>query len=255
MIPAFLKHFETSLKEYEREIIRIIAEPNEEFPLKDKINLRSSKFLGIPFFPLEKEYPKDRKGKPMVMVVQLNFEEIPLIEYFPQNGILQLFLSPTGWYDEDSSIIYHSKEELEKPEIDTFSFLSNNDFEEIPIFKVHKLSFEKGIDKGGSEDCQFDYDFDQNSYWEFEDRLTEQQSNEFNKYFDASGHKIGGYAEFAQSDPRDYDSKKREDVQLLQIDEDDFVMFGDSGLGHIFIDKESLVLRDFSKAYFYWDCC
>ena len=53
-----------------------------------------------------------------------------------------------------------------------------------------------------------------------------------NSYFDASGHKIGSYAEFTQTDPRDYDCEKRADVQLLQIDPDEQIMFGDAGLGH-----------------------
>ncbi len=255
MIPNFLNQFEESLIGYEREVVRIVAEPNDDLPLEDKLKLRASKFLGLPFFPLEKEYPKDKKGKPMIMVAQLNFGEIPPIRNFPHDGILQLFLSPTEWYDEDSEILYHSREELEKPMLNDFSFLSNDDFEEIPIGRVHKLTFHRGMDKGGMEDCQFDYDFGQDDHWEFIDRLTEQQSEEFDKYFDASGHKIGGYAEFTQSDPRDYDSKKKDDVQLLQIDVDDFIMFGDNGLGHVFIDAESLLLKDFSKAYFYWDCC
>jgi uncharacterized protein YwqG len=255
MIPKFLKPFEKSLERYERKIIRIVAIPNEELPLEDKINLKTSKFLGLPFFSLEKEYPNDKKGKPMIIVAQLNFEEIPTIESFPQDGILQLFLSPTEWYDEDSRIIYHSKEELKEAVMDDFSFLSIDDYDEIPICRIHNLTFEKSIDRGGSEDCQFDYDFDQDDYWEFKDGLTENQSEEFDKYFDAAGHEIGGCAEFTQSNPRDYDSKKRNDVQLLQIDVDDFIMFGDNGLGHVFIDVESLALKGFSKAYFYWDCC
>lgn len=63
------------------------------------------------------------------------------------------------------------------------------------------------------------------------------------------------YAEFTQSDPRDYNIEQRNDIQVLQIDVDDYIMFGDSGLGHIFISQENLIKKDFSKAYFYWDCC
>ncbi|MEN0051285.1 MAG: DUF1963 domain-containing protein [Bacteroidota bacterium] len=255
MIPAFLKEYETDLKKYEREVIRITAKPVNKKPLEDNLDLKISKFLGIPFYPEYKDYPKDKNGKPMIMIAQLNFEQIPHLQYFPKSGILQLFISSTHWYEEDSKVIYQSEDDIAKPTISDFTFLSNNDYEEIPIFKLHQLSFEKSVDRGGSEDSQFDYLFGQEDYWEFTENLSKEQESEFNKYFDATGHKIGGYAEFTQSDPRDYDSAKRDDIQLLQIDVDKHIMFGDSGLGHIFISKENLIEKDFSKAYFYWDCC
>ncbi|WP_103072307.1 YwqG family protein [Aquimarina sediminis] len=255
MIPDFLKKFESDLKKYEREFVRITAKPRKEKLLEDNLGLTDSKFLGTPFFPKEKEYPKDRNGKPMIMVAQLNFEQIPRLEYFPEHGILQLFLSSTDWYSEDSAIIYHSKEDLNTPVLDNFSFLSIEDYEEMPVYKLHQLSFEKGIDHGGSTDSQFDFLFDEKDYWDFTEGLTEEQEKEFGEYFNSAGHKIGGYAEFTQSDPRDYNAGQSDDVQVLQIDVDDHIMFGDSGVGHIFISKEHLVKKDFSKAYFYWDCC
>jgi uncharacterized protein YwqG len=252
MIPDFLKKFESDLKKYEREFIRIKAKPRKEKLLEDNLELTESKFLGFPFFPQEKQYPKDKNGKPMIMIAQLNFEHIPKLENFPENGILQLFLSSTDWYDEDSKIIYHSKEDLSNQTINDFSFLSIKDYEESPIYKLHKLSFQKCIDKGGSEDSQFDYEFNGVDYWEFTENLTQEQEKQFGEYFDSMGHKIGGYAEFTQSDPRAYNSEQNEDIQILQIDVDDNIMFGDSGLGHIFINKENLINKDFSKAYFYW---
>ena len=254
MIPEFLKKFELDLKKYEREFVRIKAKPLKEKLLVDNLNLKESKFLGKPFFPLDKEYPKDENGKPMIMVAQLNFEQIPELDSFPKNGILQLFLSVTDWYQEDFAIIYHTVEELSKEPINDFSFITEKDYEEMPVFKLHQLSFEKGIDRGGSEDSQFDYLFNGNDYWDFTEKLTEQQEELFGKYFDAVGHKIGGYAEFTQSDSRDYKADQRDDIQVLQIDVDNQIMFGDSGLGHIFISKENLIKKDFTKAYFYWDC-
>lgn len=255
MIPNFLRKFKTDLKKYEREFVRIVTTPRKEKLLEDTLKLTDSKFLGFPFFPKSKEYPKDKAGKPMIMVAQLNFEQIPKLDDFPENGILQLFLSVSDWYNDESKIMYHSQKELKEEYFDDFSFLSEKDYEEMPIYKLHQLSFEKSIDKGGSEDSQFDYFFDDLDYWDFTENLNEEQETIFNTYFDASGHKIGGYAEFTQADPRDYSASQSDDIQVLQIDSDKHIMFGDSGLGHIFIDKESLLKKDFSKAYFYWDCC
>ena len=255
MIPDFLKKFESDLKKYEREFVRIKAKPRREKLLEDNLDLTDSKFLGVPFFPKDKEYPKDKNENPMIMIAQLNFEQIPKLEHFPENGILQLFLSPTDWYEEDSKIIYHSKEELSQQTLSNFSFLSIKDYEEIPVYKLHQLSFEKEIDKGGFEDSQFDYLFDGVDDLDFMENLNEEEQEKFQEYFDSMGHKIGGYAEFTQSDPRDYNAEQRNDIQVLQIDVDDHIMFGDSGLGHIFISEQNLIKKDFSKAYFYWDCC
>lgn len=254
MIPKFLKKFESDLKSYQREFVRIVAKPRNERGIEDSLKLTASKFLGKPFFPKDKTYPKDDQGNPMILLAQLNFEEIPKLDYFPKDGILQLFLSPIDWYTDDTAIVYHTKEALKKNPIQDFSFLTKEDYEEMPVDRSHQLFFEIGIDYGGSEDSQFDYLFGNDDYWDFVESLTEEQEDEFSNYFDASGHKIGGYAEFTQADPRDYEGQK-DDIQILQIDVDDHIMFGDSGLGHIFMDKESLIRKDFSQAYFYWDCC
>ncbi|WP_025743534.1 YwqG family protein [Aquimarina pacifica] len=255
MIPDFLKKFESDLKKYEREFVRIKAKPRKEKLVEDNLDLKDSKFLGKPFFPIYKEYPKDENGKPMIMIAQLNFEQIPELDFFPKNGILQLFLSSSNSYQDDFAIVYHSAEELSKEPLNDFSFITEKDYEEMPVFKLHQLSFEKGIEKGGSEDSQFDYLFDENDYWGFTEYLTDEQEKIFGEYFNAVGHKIGGYAEFTQSDPRDNNTDQKDDIQVLQIDVDDHIMFGDSGLGHIFISRENLIKKDFSKAYFYWDCC
>tara|TARA_B100001146_G_C16173619_1_gene431243 strand:+ start:986 stop:1765 length:780 start_codon:yes stop_codon:yes gene_type:complete len=254
-LPEFLKAYEADLKAYERTYIRIQAQPRKEQLFQDPLAITSSKFLGKPFFPKDRAYPKDKKGNPMVMIAQLNFSEIPKLSPFPEDGILQLFLSVTDWYEEDAAVIYHTAEDMLQEARSDFSFFSEDDLEELPVFNLHQLSFEKAIDYGGMEDVQFDYRFAEQNFWDFLDRLTEEQEALMYAYFDASGHKIGGYAEFTQEDPRGFDMHQLDDVQLLQIDTDDHIMFGDSGLGHLFIPKEDLLQKDFSKAYFSWDCC
>lgn len=255
MIPKFLKKYEDGLIKYQKEAVSIEAIGIETPALKDALGIKTSKFLGLPFFPKSKIYPKDKNGKPMLLTAQLNFNEIPKLQGFPDSGILQLFLSGTDWYDEDSKIIYHSELELNNEYIEDFSFLSAQDFGEMPILKVHELKFEKKIENGGLEDCQFDFLFGGEDWFDFIEKLNEEEEKEFNDFFDASGHKLGGYADFTQSDPRDYRGRNVDDVQLLQIDSSDDIIFGDVGLGHVFIDIKSLKERRFDKAYFTWDCC
>lgn len=81
------------------------------------------------------------------------------------------------------------------------------------------------------------------------------KKKEIQKLLYYEGHKIGGYAYFTQSDPREHDDKLKNDVLLLQIDTDEEIMFGDSGVANFFINKEDLINKNFEKAYFNWDCC
>lgn len=255
MIPDFLKKFEKELKKYEREFVEIEAKPLKDNILKDSLDLKESKFLGKPFFPLNKDYPKDSQGNHMIMIAQINFEQVPKMDFFPEDGLLQLYLDKNDWYDDNYKIIYHSKDDLKNSPVTDFSFIKENDYDESPIFKIHKLSFKKSIDRGNSEDSQFDFLFDGESYWDFEESLSDDEQHELFEYFISASHKIGGYGEFTQSDIRENSPDTMEDIQVLQIDVDDEIMFGDSGVAHIFIDKESLIKKDFAKAYFYWDCC
>ena len=255
MIPKFLKDYEEELEIYKREFVKIEAKSLGITALNDNLNIKTSKFLGKPFYPKSKIYPKDKNGKPMLLTAQLNFEEIPKIKNFPKSGILQLFLSGTDWYDEESKIIYHSEFETKEEPMTDFSFIHEDDYEEMPIQEVHKLSFEKSIENGGLEDCQFDFQFGDLDWLEFLEKLTEKEGKEFDDYFESGGHKLGGYAYFTQSDPRDYGDRNESDIQLLQIDSEDDIMFGDVGLGHVFISLENLENKEFGKAYFTWDCC
>lgn len=248
-IPHFLKKFEKELEPYKKECVKITATPKGENPLKDEMPLTKSKFFGLPFYPKNKEYPKDAKGLPMVLAAQINFEEVPHLEDFPKDGILQLFLSGINWYQEDENykIVYHSKSELKLENIEDFSFIDFEKYDDIPIDEVHELAFKKAIENGSTNDFRFDFLFDGMELYEFENTLSEEDRDTFYDYFDADGHKIGGYSQFTQ-DP------EYVEVQLLQIDSDQQIMFGDAGIAHIFIGKEDLKNKRFDKAYFYWDC-
>lgn len=83
---------------------------------------------------------------------------------------------------------------------------------------------------------------------------------------DTSGHWMLGYPYFTQADPREaYGGKetlkKAYDVLLFQMDSDygdggdDYIMWGDSGVGNFFINSEDLAKEDFRDILYSWDCC
>lgn len=251
MIPPFLEPFWEEIEKFKLETIKIEAKPLGE---GEVLPIQQSKFLGKPYLPISMEYPKDNNGVPMIHLAQINFAEVPTLANYPSSGILQLYISPTRWYDmEDFRVLFHEKPE---PEFQTgVDFLTDALYEDSPIYVEHKLAFNKQIEFGDPNDFRFQLRFDDKDYFDFQKSLSKAQEEEMDKFFDSIGHKIGGYAYFTQSDPRDYDSAKKNDVLLLQIDTDEEIMFGDSGVAHIFINEDDLKKKDFSKGYFYWDCC
>jgi uncharacterized protein YwqG len=64
------------------------------------------------------------------------------------------------------------------------------------------------------------------------------------------GHKVGGYPWFTQADPRHADTELR---LLLQLDSDDEIMWGDSGVGNVFIRESDLAASRFDRVMFTWD--
>ena len=256
-IPEVLNQFADELTNKQRQYVSIEATPLDCELNNDPLDLKQSKFMGNPFVPEDMVYPEDKHGNPLVLLAQINFSEMPELEGFPTDGILQLYFSTTEWWDMPGAekIIYLNGDDLKKSPKTDFSFIKADFYKELPVWKIHSLSFKKSIDTGNSEDCQFSFDFGGKDYWDFEESLNESDKEAFYEYFSGEGHKIGGYAYFTQGDPRDYSEDQRNDIQILQIDTDDEIMFGDSGIGHIFISPENLARKDFDKVYFYWDCC
>ena len=251
MIPAFLDKFRSDIEKYKLDTIRIIATPLAD---RGRLTTKQSKFLGNPFLPVDFTYPKTKNGTPMIMLAQINFEETPALENYPTNGILQLFVSPTEWYDmKDYVILFH--ENIDQASQTDFSFLTTALYEESPVYCEHNLLFSKETEYGGTEDFRFQLSFNGKSYYDFQKTLPKSQQEELDKLFYVTGHKIGGYAYFTQSDPRDYDKNKKNDLLLLQIDTDDKIMFGDSGVANVFINADDLRNKKFDNAYFNWDCC
>lgn len=250
MIPEFLTEFKNKLEKYKLETIKIVATPLKK---EESLEISDSKFLGTPYLPKGMEYPKDKENKPMVLWAQINLADIPALDGYPTQGILQFFVS-SEWFDmDDYKVVFHS-DITEEVQTD-FSFLTEDLYEESPIYCEHKLDFNKEIEYGSSEDLRFNMRFNDKDYWDFQETLTKDQTEEINKIIDGTGHKIGGYAYFTQADVRDYNKDLKEDLLLLQIDTDEEIMFGDSGVANFFINPEDLKNRRFEKAWFNWDCC
>ncbi|HFJ9287008.1 TPA: YwqG family protein [Bacillus toyonensis] len=213
-IPKELEQYRSILEESVKPYVKVSGTLAET-------TLFESKFGGHPYLPIDQEHPKDSNGQPMMLLAQLNFEEMPHIEYMPQNGMLQFFVSaddelfgadfdhPTD--QKDFRIMYHSTitEDLTKV-ITDFSYLNTLDSEDFIIPEAAKLKFELNYQPVTSRDYRFEMIFNDNIDWE---EIVDKENN----------------------------------TELGEL-------WVDSGVANFFIKKDDLLNLDFSNVIYNWDC-
>ncbi|NBI28628.1 YwqG family protein [Chengkuizengella marina] len=260
------------LESYREQIQNTVKPSIKITTRKRSTTIHQSKFAGNPFLPKTVEHPKDVEGKPMKLLAQLNFKEIPTLEHMPKEGILQFFISAEDdlmgldfndmTKQSNFKILYHQN--IIKDEsllITDFSYMDELDTVDFPIEYELALSFDLSSEPVSIGDFRNgellgeSVDLDQMVSREGKDDI--ELWDLYNDEFLGEGHKIGGYPFFTQMDPREDDKELEEhDILLLQIDTDDDVgiMWGDAGVANFFIRKEDLEKLDFSNVLYNWDC-
>ena len=142
----------------------------------------------------------------MMLLAQLNFEEMPHVEYMPQKGLLQFFVSPEedlfgADFDHPTSqkdfrIVYHSTITADLTKVITdFSYLNTLHLENFIIPEAAKLKFELAYQPVTPRDYRFEMIFSDNIDWE--EIVDEENNIELGELYDDlckdQGHKIGGY--------------------------------------------------------------
>ena len=216
-------------------------------------SLTDSKFGGDPYLPMFATYPENLK-----LLAQLNFEELPHLENFPETGILQFFILPDDLYGADfddptrqgnfqvryyANILPDSALQHEFPQVP--------EEEGFPFEGQFKLTGQLESQSLTITDYQAEKCFEQ-----FDDE--ELRETIYNRLADGddgqsvAGHRLGGFPYFTQTDPRH--SGDGFDTVLLQIDSQHDIMWGDSGIANFFINSEDLKNKDFSRVLYNWDC-
>jgi len=269
--------FPESLRPYQQ-IIESTAIPAVLLSLKkEKTALHKSKIGGEPYFP--RDYPVDyfyvpypntvnytpwpkhpETGKELMLLLQINFEEMPPLPSFPDKGILQLFVEDKNWYklDEQLQVIYHPKV-IREP---GFLFPDFNNPMDAYRVQEHSLSFQMEMEYMTADDFRFNRLLPEiagpgaNDLWGDYMSITNWRHPRELRIAEGYGrNKIGGY-HYSQNcqDPRASLPEWEDSLLLVQFQADDErLIWGDGGSAQFFIKRKDLEDLNFQDLLFHWD--
>ncbi len=231
-------------------------------------NAFSSRIGGAPWWPEELALPVNKDGNELKQLAQINLSELPENDLLASEGILQFFIDTDDLMglefasDEQTQeslnkdqngfrVIFHA--DLSKVQADLSAYVPLEKSEFSAIGAEYSLNFEAKPDVPSPTDYLW------SSVCEGLPQLDDDADEAVYESLDSSGSRIGGYAYFTQTDPREYDDFDKDWVLLLQIDteygEDVDIMWGDCGVANFFVPKDKLQQMDFSEVWYNWDCC
>lgn len=253
------------LKPWEEEIIKSVLPyvSIKATNVRTDPGLTKSKFGGIPFLLDPEKYPKTSSGAMLLLLAQINFSEVPSLEGFPKDGLLQLFVlndDMIGFNDSDLTkqntfrVIYFPKEDLvETNAIRDYNWPKQDNFY---VFKgVFKLEFSLNE----APITIVDYRYGKRMTMNWFDDLSKEAQDYYWELTKADEHKIGGYPSFTQDDPRYGKSPYttllfQMSSQYFKDDPDNEIMWGDMGVANFFIKPEDLKNLKFDDVIYSWDC-
>ena len=248
------------------------------FTLKDEIpSVFESKIGGVPYFPSGAEIPVDSNGNPLRFLMQIKCSDIQRLDCFPKQGMIQFWICADdcwGMCDKKGfRVIYYDaiSDSTTTPQMSAFNDMEKEFF---PLKGEYGVAFLPTIEDAPKNSAEYEETFCKYFNEISGEAIKSPYDLEFklNLPFDvlneaiytnnsAYGHKVGGFSDFCQYDPREtIEQQKRYDFQLLQMCSDfgrDFtkIIWGDAGICHFFINIEKLKNCDFRDVLYYCDCC
>jgi uncharacterized protein YwqG len=275
-LPPVLEPWRDQLQASERGVVRLTGDPSRQPALWE------SKLGGVPYRPLGAPWPQAEEDlRPLVFLAQLNFSQLnPAglnVPELPQTGLLQFFILNDMFYGAEadpwmslngaqttSRVLYWPEvtEDVDALEPQAVSPRPDpadeglteiedqlpNDLErEVALTGIPDREPVSGADGGAGGWLGVDP-------WSY--CLPGTEATLSGPLYDlaAGGHKLGGYPNFTQSDPRA--GADTELVLLFQLDSDDALglMWGDGGTANFFIHPTDLAALNFSRVAYHWDC-
>lgn len=261
-LPKQFESFRCILEHSAQEYMKITAFPKAPC-------ITNSKLGGLPYLPKGTSHPRDDTGEYMVLLAQINFSEGDFPAPFPKIGLLQIFVSPFVYEQAPetkgcvSPNLFHVRyypiipsEDLVKD----FSYLRNRSLQRYSIAPQCPIDHELLLTFSGKIEpiSATDYRLHQFISLDLAEQFTNIEQQPFSElylqHFSSAEHKMGGYPYFISEDIR-ANSKflQTYDTLFLQIvsDDEQGIMWGDSGIIKFFINHEKLKACNFSDMLFY----
>lgn len=253
--------FQKAFQKTQQDAIAIEATYHDNPPLLQ------SRFGGLPYWEAGIEVPLGDDGTPLALLAQINFADVPTHALLPKKGILQFFIPKNDDYygaeldhiGKTGKLITQFWETPSDIKATAWTGKAVTTKDLVPVFGAHVLSFHKKIEVASIETIECAEALEANPFEVLEDvALNEKEETLFydtvTDHVAAHGHKLLGYPHFTQGEPRENSDYRL----LLQIDTDmeadNDIMWGDSGVGHLFIRESDLISQRFDCIWFYWDC-
>ncbi len=230
-------------------------------PIQQWAFLHESKFAGLPLLLDKMEHPKDINNDYMLFLAQLNFSELQLAQPFPKEGILQFYISQRCYEQvKHRSENCHFKVQYIPPSedyLDTvqdFTYLSEVNLRHFPMRHEMRLQVKTQFEPVSATDYRLENYFN-NELMNISITLDERSFRDvYLENYLAAEHKVGGYPYFIHEDFRKrFQFLQHYNTLLLQIvsNDEQGIMWGDSGIISFFINSKKLAQLDFSDIYFH----
>lgn len=259
-----------ALERSERPVLRIALETmaNDQ--------LLASKVGGRAYWAAGRDYPRNPQGRPLSLLAQIDLGQAPKMPGYPERGLLQFFIDGDDYYGAalDAADRGDRMQALAQPKGFRVVYWADvaapavapppagATAERLPFdpAKPRRMKFSTDYESLGSADVGLAQTLGGDPSELAERYLrehpdagvgAEELTDEVYAYLDRGGHKLGGHPHFTQSDPREAGDRR---VLLFQLDSDEEMMWGDSGIANFFIDPDDLARADFSRVSYHWDC-
>ena len=233
-----------------------------------------SKFGGVPYLPVGVEAPTDSDGVPMGMVAQINCTELPENPIYPPTGMVQFWVSTNAGWGIDKWGIYKG----ENHRVIYYPQLGEANPDALATWEDHEREFWWPI----KSECALAFTTPGREIFAPNDSINHPLLEKWNQAypeqaitslddfdvydveeieeFTGSGDysRLGGLPDFVQGDPRrEYPESsdiRRRTVNLLTINSNIGVLWGDCGTANWVIAPDRLAARDFSQVFYEWSC-
>ena len=233
-----------------------------------------SKFGGVPYLPAGVEAPTDSDGVPMGMIAQINCAELPENPIYPPTGMVQFWVSTNAGWGIDKWGIYKG----ENHRVIYYPQLGEANPDAVATWEDHEREFWWPI----KSECALAFTTPGREIFAPNDSINHPLLERWNQAypeqaitslfdledfeveeieeFTGSGDysRLGGLPDFVQGDPRrEYPENsdiRRRTVNLLTINSNIGVLWGDCGTANWVIAPDRLAARDFSQVFYEWSC-